>query len=527
MKYHELVPQADKSNTDCVSLKDNLIIHGDNLKAMKALLPLYAGQVQCVYIDPPYNRGKENWVYNDNVNAPMLKEWLGKVVDKDDLTRHDKWLCMMMPRLTLLRELLAEEGVIFVSIDDNEQHHLRLLMDEVFGEQNFIANIIWQKKFSPQNDANYFSDMHDFIVCYAKNKVEGEVKQGWIRNLLPRSEEMDSRYSNPDNDPRGLWTSGDLSVKTYSAEYDYPITTPSGRVVSPPKGSCWRVPKNKFNELVSDHRIWFGVKGNSVPRIKRFLHEVQDGMVPGTIWLHEEVGHNQDAKQELKTVFSESSEPFETPKPVSLIEHILRIATNPGDLVLDSFAGSGTTGHAVLKMNHDMEQGEEPRRFILVEMEDYADTITAERIQRVIHGVPDANDPQLEEGLGGTFSYFELGDPIEMEAILQGDQLPSYEDLARYVFYTATGEEFHPEGIDEVRHFIGESTDYEVYLLYQPDMEYLKTTALNLEVAEALGHPTNKKRLVFAPMKFLDQEHLHKYRIEFSQLPFEIYRYEG
>src|ERR1035437_9143509 len=213
VKYHELVPKRDRSLTDKVRLDDNLIIHGDNLKALKALLPTYAGRVKCIYIDPPYNTGSESWAYNDKVNSPMMQEWLGNAVDKEDLTRHDKWLCMMMPRLKLLRELLSEDGAIFISIDDNEQHTLRILMDEIFGNQNFIQNIIWQKKFSPQNDAKYFSDNHDFIVCYAKNKIEGEQKTGWIRNLLPRTEDMNQRYANPDNDPRGVWTSSDLTVK--------------------------------------------------------------------------------------------------------------------------------------------------------------------------------------------------------------------------------------------------------------------------------------------------------------------------
>lgn len=227
VKYHQLVPKPELSLTEKVSLHDNLIIQGDNLIALKALLPTYSGRVKCIYIDPPYNTGNEGWAYNDNVKSPMLQEWLGKTVDKEDLTRHDKWLCMMMPRLKLLRELLSEEGVIFISIDDNEQHNLRVLLDEVFGGQNFIQNIIWQKKFSPQNDAKYFSDNHDFVICYAKNKIEGEQKNGWIRNLLDRTESQDQRYSNPDNDPRGLWTSSDLTVKTYSADYDYPITTPN------------------------------------------------------------------------------------------------------------------------------------------------------------------------------------------------------------------------------------------------------------------------------------------------------------
>ena len=226
VKFHELIPNAAYSKTNKVSLHDNLVIEGDNLKALKALLPTYSSKVKAAVIDPPYNTSNEKWVYNDNVNSPMMQEWLGEVVNKDDLTRHDKWLCMMMPRLKLLRELLSDDGVIFAFIDDDEQHRLRMLMDEIFGPQNFIATLVWQKKFAPQNDKKYFSDSHDFIICYAKNKVEGEVKHGWIRNLLPRTELTNSRFENPDNDPRGPWASSDLTVKTYSAEYDYPMTTP-------------------------------------------------------------------------------------------------------------------------------------------------------------------------------------------------------------------------------------------------------------------------------------------------------------
>ena len=309
VKFHELIPQNQKSLSEKISLHDNLVIEGDNLKGLKALLPTYGGRVKAAIIDPPYNTSNEKWIYNDNVNSPMMQEWLGKVVDKEDLTRHDKWLCMMMPRIKLLHELLAEDGVLFVFIDDDEQHRLRMLLDEIFGAQNFVSNIIWQKKFSPQNDAKYFSDMHDFVICYAKNKVEGEVKNGWMRKLLPRTEEMDSRYSNSDEDSRGLWTSGDLSVKSYSAEYDYPITTPSGRIVNPPKGACWRVSKERFEELKADNRIWFGKEGSNVPRLKRFLSDVQGGIVPSTMWFHNEVGHNQQAKQELKVIFNESDTP--------------------------------------------------------------------------------------------------------------------------------------------------------------------------------------------------------------------------
>ncbi len=521
VKYHQLVPNKKLSLTDKVSLHDNLIIQGDNLKALKALLPTYAGKIKCIFIDPPYNTGNENWAYNDNVNSPMLKEWLGKVVDKEDMTRHDKWLCMMMPRLKLLRDLLSEDGVIFISIDDNEQHRLRCLLDEIFGSQNFIQNIIWQKKYSPQNDAKYFSDMHDFIICYAKNKIEGEQKSGWQRNLLDRTEDMNDRYSNPDNDPRGDWKPSDFSVKTYSKEYDYPITLPSGRIVNPPNGRCWMTSKKNYEQLKIDKRMWFGENGNNIPSFKKFLTEVKQGAVPVSIWGYKEVGHNQEAKQELKEIFNEIQLPFETPKPVRLLKRIIQIATNENDIVLDSFSGSATTAHAVLELNK--EDGGN-RKFILVEQEDYANTITAERVRRVIKGVKTAKNENLKHGTGGTFSYFELGKEIEMESILKGKNLPSFKEFARYLFYTATGEEFDEKAIDEKTGYIGTSRNYDAYLFYKPDLEWLKKNALTLELCMALPKHEGKQRLVFAPAKYVDDHKLSEYRIDFCQLPYEIYR---
>ena len=402
----------------------NKIIHGDNLEALKALLPEYEGRIKCIYIDPPYNTGNEGWVYNDNVNDPKIKKWLGQVVGKEaeDLTRHDKWLCMMYPRLKLLHKLLSDDGAIFISIDDNEQANLKLLCNEIFGGGNFINNIIWQKKYSPQNDAKYLSDMHDFILCYSKNKNQ------WKRNLLKRTHEQNARYKNLDNDERGVWKSSDLSVKTYNTNTDYPITTPSGRIVNPPAGYCWRVSKEKFQELVEDKRIWFGKEGNNVPSIKRFLSDVQQGTVPVTLWFRDEVGDNQSAKQELKRVFHDSSIPFETPKPPSLIEKILQIATNSSDIILDSFSGSGTTANAVLNLN---KQDGGNRKFILVEMEDYAETITAERVKRVIKGYG------TTEGTGGSFDFYELGQPMFLE---DGNlnELVGVEKIRQYVYYTET-----------------------------------------------------------------------------------------
>ena len=517
--YRPLVTHDDRS-LNPGGADDNLIIHGDNLYALKALLPRYAGRVKCIYIDPPYNTGNERWVYNDKVNSPLMKAWLrdNGPVDNEDLERHDKWLCMMWPRLHLLKELLSDDGVIFISIDDNEQHHLRMMMDEIFGEENFVTNIIWQKKYSPANDAKFFSDNHDFILCYAK------IKGNWQIIPLPRTEKQNQRYDNPDNDPRGPWKSSGLDVKTYLAEYDYPITTPSGRVVNPPLGKCWRYAKNRFNELVADNRIWFGPDGKNVPSIKRFLSEVKQGITPLTIWSHEEVGHTQSATQGLNRI----GVVFANPKPPTLIDRILRTATGPGALVLDSFAGSGTTAHAVLALNKEDDGN---RKFILVECEDYADSITAERVRRVINGIPDARDESLRDGLGGSFTYCTLGAPIEIEGMLTGDALPSYSALAAYLLHTASGAsageaELTPRTDDGLYYTKGD-TDY--YLLYEPNVDWLSGNEgmLNEERAKRITAATRvngKKAIVFGPGKFIGQRELTALGITFCQLPYEMHR---
>ena len=514
--FHEMQPIRSRGLSRKASLHDNLIVEGDNLAALKALLPTYQGKVKCIYIDPPYNTGNEGWAYNDNVNSPMMQDWLGKVVDREDLTRHDKWCCMMLPRLKLLRELLRDDGAIFVSIDDNEFHRLRCLMDEVFGEENFVATAIWQKVYAPKSSARHFSEDHDFVVIYAR---DGEK---WVPNLLARTEAQDSVYRNPDEDPRGAWRPNNLAARNPYSKGVYSITCPGGRKIDgPPKGSYWRVSKERLLELDADGRIWWGEGGNNVPAPKIFLSEVKQGRVPQTLWTYQEVGHTQDSKREIISIldFDSSNDVFITPKPSSLIRRILQIATDKDSIVLDSFAGSGTTAHAVLALNK--EDGGN-RRFVLVECEDYVDSLTAERVRRVAKGIPSARDESLKAGLGGTFSYFRLGRPMRQQSILDGSNLPSYEKLAGYVFFTATGEEFEPGKIRKKTWFIGRSQLYDVFLIYEADMQKLKDMALTLDVARKL--PRGKRnKLVFAPTKYLDQEFLHRYRITFQQLPFQIY----
>ena len=518
VQHHQLIPRKELSLTDKVSLHDNLIVQGDNLKALKALLPTYAGKVKCIYIDPPYNTGNENWVYNDNVNSPMMQEWLGNVVDKEDLTKHDKWLCMMLPRLKLLRELLSEDGAIFISIDDNEQHNLRVLLDEIFGTENFVANIVWQKKYSVSNDDAGIAPMHDHILSYSKSDK-------FSRNFLPRTKDSDKRYTNPDGDKRGLWASAEYVSSKSKEERPslwYPIIHPkTKKEIWPNESAVWRYSRQKHELMEKEKRLYWGPTLNyKIPRLKRFLSEIQDGLVPNTWWTYDQVGHNDEAKKETAEIFQDKKA-FYTPKPSRLIRRILQLSTDENSIILDSFAGSATTAHAVLELNK--EDGGN-RKFILVEMEDYANTITAERVRRVIKGVKKSKNENLKEGLGGTFSYFELGKPIEMESLLRGKNLPSYVEFARYLFYTATGEEFDAKAVKEKSMFIGESRNYEVYLFYKPDLDWLKNNALTLELLKSLPEFKKKKRLVFAPAKYIDDHTLAEFRADFCQLPYEIYR---
>ncbi len=358
------------------ALKDkntNYLIKGNNLIALHSLKKKFAKQVKCIYIDPPYNTGNDSFNYNDNFN-------------------HSSWLVFMKNRLEVAREFLSDDGVIFVQCDDNEQAYLKVLMDEIFGRDNFVNTIIWEKKYSPQNDAKWFSDNHDFILLYAKDKGI------WRPNLLPRTSEMNARYKNLDNDERGAWKPSDCLVKTYMASYDYPITTPSGKVVTPPKGRCWMTSKENFQKLVDDNRIYFGRNGDNVPSLKRFLSEVKQGTTPLTIWKYTEVGHNQDATKQLLALFN-NVKLFDTPKPEALISRILEISTQENDLVLDFFAGSGTTCTVAHKMK---------RRYIGIEQMDYIETITKERLKKVIEGEQGGISKKCDFKGGGSFVYAEL-----------------------------------------------------------------------------------------------------------------------
>ena len=521
VNHHRQVPfhlLKDVPDLACGEPGDaNLIVQGDNLVALKALLPYYAGQVKCIYIDPPYDTGSENWVYNDNVNSPIIREWLGKVVGKEGetLDRHDRWLCMMYPRLALLRQFLREDGAIFISLDDNEIQALRYVMDEIFGMENFIATFVWQKRVSPDNDETFTTAIHDYVVCFAKRKG------ACAFNRLPRTEEADARYDNPDNDSRGPWTSSDLTRREYREHDFYPIKLPSGREVLPAAGRSWSVPRENFELMVKDSRVWFGPRGDSMPRRKRFLSEVSSGMVPTTWWTKEMFGDNQAAKRELRMFFPEISDIFATPKPTELIERILQIATNPSDLVLDSFAGSGTTAHAVLKLNR-AAQDKEPRRFILVEIEPkIAREITAERVRRVAEGYKNAKGETVE-GLGGRFRYCELGEPLFDEAGKIRETV-SFADLARHVYFTETGEPL-PRGRVTKSPFLGDCRGVGIYLLYNGILDDKTTKGGNVLTRAVLTKlpKFNGQKVIYCAGCLLGKDRLQAERILVRQTPYEI-----
>ncbi|CTW70148.1 site-specific DNA-methyltransferase [Escherichia coli] len=422
----------------------NLMIEGDNLEVLKLLQKSYAGKVKLIYIDPPYNTGKD-FVYSDNFQDNMKNylEMTGQTEDGVRITTnaetsgryHTDWLNMIYPRLKLARNLLKEDGVIFISIDDAEVDNLKKVCSEIFGEENFVANIVWQKKYSPQNDATYFSDMHDHILVYAKQRKNSKNdSNGWNIDFLPRSDEQNAAYKNPDNDPRGVWKSVDLSVKTYSKANDYSITTPSGRIVTPPASRCWQVSEKRFAELCKENKIWFGENGNNVPSIKRFLTEVQDGVVPTTWWSYKECGHNQEAKQELKKLMEGESVFFDTPKPLRLLDRILHLATtnDKNSIILDFFAGSGTTAHATLNKNI-ADSGS--RRYIAVQLPEKIDDekyhtiseLTKERLRRAGKKVREDN-PEWKGDVG--FRVFKLDTsnirPWEATAETLSEQIDAY-----------------------------------------------------------------------------------------------------
>lgn len=454
-----LVEDPSKSYGDPNS--ENMLIHGDNLLALKALEQDFAGEIKCIYIDPPYNTGSAFEHYDDNLE-------------------HSTWLSLMRPRLEILKKLLhPTEGSLWISIDDDECHYLKVLCDEVFGRDNFVANVIWEKKFSPQNDAKWLSDSHDHILVYANSK------SAWRPHLLPRTEEMDARYQNQDNDPRGPWTSGDLLRKDAQKSGLYEIITPSGAKYNPPAGRSWRVPEYKLHEMVKENRIWFGANGSNVPRIKRFLSEVQQGVVSKTIWLREEVGDNDEATKEMRVLFS--NDPFTTPKPERLLKRILELGSKPGDWVLDSFLGSGTTSAVAHKMG---------RKHIGIEMGDHATTHCLPRLKKVIDGT---DGLALSEALswkgGGGFKFYDLAPSFITIDEFGNPVIDSFYNDSKLIRAVCklTNYEYRPSQTEYFKHGIGSEKNF-IYVTTQ-----LLTAAVVQNIAE---HLKPNETLLICPKKF-------------------------
>ena len=543
---------------------ENMIIHGDNLEALKALLPRYEGKVKCIYIDPPYNTGNEGWVYNDNVNVPKIKKWLGEVVGKEgeDLSRHDKWLCMMYPRLKLLQRLLAEDGVIFISIDDNELYNLKSICDEIFGLSCFVSNISWQRTYSMRNDSQGIPAEIEHILVYSKKPM-------WIPSKLPRTEEMNSKYKNPDNDPQGPWqnTTAFAPGGTTHQGMVYAIQHPfTGKMMYPTRDAHWRYQQEQMLEImrgwcnyelkelddaheraavcgltpdevrqgvkaivlsepldVSSQkakkvyergqwpRFYFTSGGKGGIRRKTYMESV--GGKPATnYWPFSETGHTDEAKKDLLSIFG-GKVTFDTPKPARLIERVLTIAASPDSIVLDSFAGSGTTAHAVLNMNK-ADGGN--RRFILVEMMDYADSITAERIKRVIDGYGEGK--KAVEGTGGSFSYYELG-PVLLLPDGNLNEEVGAQKIREYVYYMETKEPLPTEQPKDEPYFMGLCHNTAYYFYYERErVTTLDHTFLATIQTKAEGYT------IYADLCAIPQETLRKHNITFKKIPRDIAR---
>lgn len=540
---------------------ENMIIHGDNLLALKSLLPKYEGKIKCIYIDPPYNTGNENWVYNDNVNDPHIQRWLHQVVGKEgeDLSRHDKWLCMMYPRLKLLQRLLADDGVIFISIDDNEQANLKLICDEIFGVNCFVADTSWQRTYSTRNDSKGIVSEVEHVLIYSK-------QTNWNPNKLPRTAEMNSKYKNPDNDIAVWRTDNAYAPGAVSHQgMVYAIQHPfNGKMLYPSNGSCWRYQQEtmlaimngwceyELKEIddINERALICGVAEGDVRKnvkaivLKKSLSESKEhaekvlkkgpwpkffftkngkggiarktylknvgGKLPTNLWKHDDVGHTDEAKKEMLNIFGGKTT-FDTPKPTRLLQFILTIATNKDSIILDSFAGSGTTAHAVLNMNR-ADGGN--RKFICIEMMDYADTITAERVKRVINGYGEGK--KAVDGTGGSFSYYELGEPLLVDDKL--NNAVSTEKIREYIYYMETKQALPEASADEPM-LLGVYHGAAYYFNYEKDA----STTLNAAFLKSIKTQA-EAYVIYADTCVLSENKLQQFHITFKKIPRDIAR---
>lgn len=502
INHHQEVPYRilDKKYTYNAESSENMIIHGDNLLALKSLLPQYEGKVDCIYIDPPYNTGNEKWVYNDNVNDPRIKKWLGEVVGQEgeDLSRHDKWLCMMYPRLKLLHKLLSSTGVIFISIDDNELIDLKQICNEIFGGHNFVATLVWQKRKGGGNDSSFFAVDHEYILCYVKDV--GYQTKKW---RVPYKEDYLKRYKYEDNDGRYYYDT--LSRPGLNNPIIYDVICPDGSII---KDGTWQISEDSFKEQLKSGKVDFIKNKSGGFTVVHKVYAPSEGKVFRSIL--SEVS-NKDAADEMEIILG-NKKIFSTPKPVDLIATLLQLSVSKDAIILDSFAGSGTTAHAVLNLN---KKDSGNRKFILVEMMDYADTITAERVKRVIDGYGEGN--KAVEGLGGDFSYYELGAPLFKEDKNLNEEVGE-EEIRKYVYYMETKKPIETNSTDN-RYYMGKNNDTAYYFYYEKD----KPTTLNREFlatvkTEATGY------VIYADICALSKETLSANGIVFKKIPRDIKR---
>jgi DNA modification methylase len=492
----------------------NLLVEGDNLEALKALLPFYAGKIKCIFIDPPYNTGNEGWIYNDNVNSPEIRAWLGKVTGReaDDLSRHDKWLCMMYPRLRVLRDFLSEDGTIWASIDDNECHYLKAIMDEIFGRANFVCSIAWQSKDTPSNNATGVSQTHNTILVFAKSST-------WKPNHIVRNNDQISTYKNPDNDPRGPWLGTTLTRAEHRDRDFYPIENPAGRQISPPPGSSWRRPPGEMDRLKAEGRMYWGRSGDAdFPKEKKFLSEVKEGIVPQTWWPYEFAGSTRNASSELKGIF-DGEKNFDTPKPEKLIFQILQIATRPGDMVLDAFAGSGTTGAVAHKAG---------RSWIMVELGAHCETHVVPRLKRVVLGEDKGGVSTVANwSAGGGFRYCRLGKTLfdEWGAINDG---VTFSDLAAFAYFSDTGNPI-PVRANGDNSLIGTFDGRAIYLLFSPEHVGIPSAragnVLTIDCLGALPLPApgwTGPCVVYGEGCTVPPERLASAEVTFKQVPYQL-----
>ncbi|WP_439473682.1 site-specific DNA-methyltransferase [Algoriphagus formosus] len=508
INHHQEVPyrvleKQYEFNTES-GYSENKIIQGDNLEALKSLLPEYEGRINCIYIDPPYNTGNENWVYNDNVNHPKIKKWLGETVGKEgeDLSRHDKWLCMMYPRLKLLHKLMAKDGVIFISIDDNEVNFLKIICDEVFGKSRFIGQLVWKSRQNKDNrNISRLSNDHEYILCYGERL-----------NGLKRDE---SQFSNPDSDLRGKWVSANmvgLADEKSRPNLHYDIVDPETGITYKKPKMGWRYDKNSMAKLIEEKRIIWPSSPSGRPRKKQFISDYLEDVTGYSSIVGKGI-FTKDGTNTLREIFSEKN--FDFPKPAELVREILEQATSKDSIVLDSFAGSGTTAHAVLNLN---KKDGGNRNFILIEMEDYADSITAERVKRVIQGY--GSGTKVVEGTGGDFEFFTLGSELfDGEGNL--NEKIALTDILAYIWYSETRTKWNPPVNHSDRYYLGSLEDTAYYFIYERD----RLTTLDFESLSAWFTQPAEQYICYADNCLLPEALMQKHRIIFKKIPRDITRF--